>query len=146
MLPPFRWGNRRANGYQCLAEDGYALLAERLRSGEERAVVRDILQKVFRVTLRPDDVYAADAAAAAAQLASRLAEEPGHEFAVRGPWFLDLVGGSRFFPFFILCLAPLCFGRPAPLLPARAAPPRREDDATKGSEFSACGELPELQK
>jgi len=31
--PSRSWGNRRANGYQALAEDGYAQLAERLRMG-----------------------------------------------------------------------------------------------------------------
>ncbi len=78
-----RWGNRHANGYQALAEDGYALLAERLRSEEERAVVRGVLERVLRVKLDLDAVYAADAAAAQQALQSVLRDDPDHDFAVR---------------------------------------------------------------
>jgi len=81
--PSRSWGNRRANGYQALAEDGYALLAERLRSADERAVVHGVLERVLRVKLDMDTVYARDAAAAQLQLAECLAEAPEHEFAVR---------------------------------------------------------------
>ena len=34
-------------GYQQLAEDGFAVLGERLRIPEERAVVAEVLQKVL---------------------------------------------------------------------------------------------------
>lgn len=64
LTPTRSWGNRRANGYQALAEDGYALLAERLRSEDERAVVRSVLERVLHVKLDMASVYAADAAAA----------------------------------------------------------------------------------
>jgi hypothetical protein len=84
LTPPFHsWGNRRANGYQALAEDGYALLAERLRSSQERAVVHSVLERVLRVKLDMNAVYEKDAAEAAEKLAARLAESPDHEFAVR---------------------------------------------------------------
>jgi hypothetical protein len=79
------WGNRRANGYQALAVDGYLILAERLRTPEERAVVRSVLERVMRVTLDMDAVYAADAASAQALLQQRLSEDIPHEFAVRPP-------------------------------------------------------------
>lgn len=39
-------------GYQQLAEDGFAVLGERLRSAEERAVVVEVLQKVLGVKVR----------------------------------------------------------------------------------------------
>jgi midasin len=38
----FRWANRGAVGYQELAETGYMLLGERLRTAEERATVRQV--------------------------------------------------------------------------------------------------------
>ena len=79
------WGNRRANGYQALAVDGYLILAERLRTPEERAVVRSVLERVMRVTLDIDAVYAADTASAQALLQQRLIEDTTHEFAVRSP-------------------------------------------------------------
>lgn len=82
---PHSWGNRRANGYQALAVDGYLILAERLRTPEERAVVRSVLERVMRVTLDMDAVYAADAASAQAVLQQRLSEDTPHEFAVRPP-------------------------------------------------------------
>lgn len=44
-----RWAGRGAVGYQQLAEDGFAVLGERLRSAEERAVVEQVLQKVLSV-------------------------------------------------------------------------------------------------
>lgn len=44
---PCRWAGRGAVGYQQLAEDGFAVLGERLRSAEERAVVGEVLHKVL---------------------------------------------------------------------------------------------------
>jgi len=40
-------------GYQQLAEDGFAVLGERLRSGEERQVVAEVLQKVLGAKVSP---------------------------------------------------------------------------------------------
>ena len=45
----FKWAGRGAVGYQQLAESGYLLLAERLRSAPERAVVQDVLESIMRV-------------------------------------------------------------------------------------------------
>jgi len=45
----FKWAGRGAIGYQQLAESGYLLLAERLRSAPERTVVQDVLESVMRV-------------------------------------------------------------------------------------------------
>ncbi len=39
-------------GYTALAEEGFMILAERLRSGEERDVVAQVLAKVLKV--QPD--------------------------------------------------------------------------------------------
>ena len=36
----FRWAERRSNGYEELAREGYMLLAERLRNPEEKLVVK----------------------------------------------------------------------------------------------------------
>ena len=48
----FRWAERHAVGYQQLAEDGFALLGERLRNSEERNTVREVLEKVMRTKVR----------------------------------------------------------------------------------------------
>lgn len=40
-------------GYQELAENGYMLLAERLREPHERTVVQQVLGEVMRVKVRP---------------------------------------------------------------------------------------------
>lgn len=45
----FRWAERGAVGYQELAENGYMVLGERLRSDEERSVVREVLEKIMKV-------------------------------------------------------------------------------------------------
>lgn len=39
-------------GYQALAEDGFAVLGERLRSPEERQTVKEVLQKVLGAKVR----------------------------------------------------------------------------------------------
>lgn len=43
----FRWAGRGAVGYQQLAEDGFAVLGERLRSDDERTTVSEVLQKLL---------------------------------------------------------------------------------------------------
>ena len=45
----FKWAGRGAVGYQELAEAGYLLLAERLRTAPERTVVQEVLESVMRV-------------------------------------------------------------------------------------------------
>eukprot|EP00850_Spirogloea_muscicola_P001040 SM000004S14910 [mRNA] locus=s4:133208:176671:- [translate_table: standard] len=49
----FRWADRHANGYEELATNGYLLLAERLRSDTEKAVVQSALERQLRVQLNP---------------------------------------------------------------------------------------------
>lgn len=53
----FRWALRDAVGYEELAANGYMLLAERVRSPEEKQVVRETLEKVMRVKLDMDAYY-----------------------------------------------------------------------------------------
>ena len=53
----FRWAQREAVGYQQLAENGYMLLAERVRKPEERAVVKDVIEKVMRVKIDEAALY-----------------------------------------------------------------------------------------
>ena len=45
----FKWAGRGAVGYEQLAENGYLLLGERLRTVEDRAVVRQVLERQMRV-------------------------------------------------------------------------------------------------
>ncbi len=62
----FKWANRGAVTYQQLAENGYMLLAERLRSQAERDVVQKALQSVMGVqvsTPHPSSLKASKAAA-----------------------------------------------------------------------------------
>lgn len=53
----FRWANRGAVGYQQLAEDGYALLGERLRTVEERELVRITLANTLGVRVDIESTY-----------------------------------------------------------------------------------------
>ncbi|KAI8073967.1 hypothetical protein BC940DRAFT_267177 [Gongronella butleri] len=53
----FRWAGRDANGYEELAEHGYMLLAERCRRPEEKAVVKQVLEKVMKVQLDAEKMY-----------------------------------------------------------------------------------------
>ena len=56
----FRWGGRGSVGYQQLAEDGYMLLAERARRADDKAVVKEVIEQVMRVTIDPTSLYQFD--------------------------------------------------------------------------------------
>ena len=45
----FRWASGGAVGYLQLAQTGYMLLAERLRSASDRASVQQVLEKTLNV-------------------------------------------------------------------------------------------------
>ncbi|KAJ3035683.1 AAA ATPase midasin [Rhizophlyctis rosea] len=47
----------RESGYQKLAEDGFMLLAERMRKEEDRVVVRRAIEKVMRVKIDEDALF-----------------------------------------------------------------------------------------
>ncbi|KAI5117001.1 hypothetical protein M0805_002669 [Coniferiporia weirii] len=53
----FRWADRDAQGYQELAENGYMLLAERTRHDEDKAVVKEVMEKVMNVSISADTLY-----------------------------------------------------------------------------------------
>ncbi|KAH8552550.1 P-loop containing nucleoside triphosphate hydrolase protein [Umbelopsis sp. PMI_123] len=57
----FRWAGRDAVGYQELAEHGYMLLAERCRKPEEKLVVKEVLEKVMKVTIDEAKLYDCEA-------------------------------------------------------------------------------------
>ena len=55
----FRWALRRAESYEQLAQDGYMLLAERVRKESDRGTILTILQKELRVKLDIEGFYVA---------------------------------------------------------------------------------------
>ena len=56
----FRWAERRAVTNNALAEEGYCILAERLRKDEEKELVKEVLERVFKVTIDLDRLYSLD--------------------------------------------------------------------------------------
>ncbi|KAG1698288.1 hypothetical protein DVH05_015277 [Phytophthora capsici] len=52
-----RWAERRPATKQALAEEGYCLLAERLRKDEEKQVVKQVLEKKCNVKIDLDALY-----------------------------------------------------------------------------------------
>ncbi|KND94913.1 Midasin [Tolypocladium ophioglossoides CBS 100239] len=58
----FRWALRDAETREEIASHGFMLLAERVRDGEERLAVREIIEKVFKVKLNPQEIYSAEVA------------------------------------------------------------------------------------
>ncbi|KAH7558816.1 hypothetical protein BM1_04953 [Bipolaris maydis] len=61
----FRWAQRKADTIQDLANNGYMLLAERVRKEEERVAVKKILETVMsergpRVTIDEDQLFSVD--------------------------------------------------------------------------------------
>lgn len=59
-----KWGRRRPNSALEVAQEGYMLIAEKLRSAEEKQLVADILSKVCKAALVPADLYLESAAPA----------------------------------------------------------------------------------
>jgi len=57
----FRWAGRNpanaAWSYQEIANDGYMMLAERVRNPEEKRTVQDVLEKHFKVRIDVDSLY-----------------------------------------------------------------------------------------
>ncbi|KAF9046525.1 hypothetical protein BJ165DRAFT_1527609 [Panaeolus papilionaceus] len=53
----FRWAGRDAVGYQELAENGYMLLAERVRNQDDKLVVKEVIQSVMNVTIDERAMY-----------------------------------------------------------------------------------------
>jgi midasin len=56
----FRWAERYkefGKSQECLAKDGYYLLADRLRDEDEKSVVQEVLEKHFRVKLNTQNLY-----------------------------------------------------------------------------------------
>ena len=53
----FRWASRGGSGYQHLAEDGFLLLGERLRTAGERDTVLKILERIMKIRLIMPSVY-----------------------------------------------------------------------------------------
>lgn len=53
----FRWALRDADNREQLAANGYMLLAERVRNPEERLAVKSIIEKVFKVEIKPNVLY-----------------------------------------------------------------------------------------
>jgi midasin len=58
----FRWALRKADTREEIAAHGFMLLAERVRNDEERLAVRQVIEKVFKVALNPQDLYSAELA------------------------------------------------------------------------------------
>ncbi|KAI5796399.1 hypothetical protein DFH27DRAFT_115210 [Peziza echinospora] len=54
----FRWANREAVGYQRLAENGFMLLAERVRKPDEKQAVKKVIEKVMKVKIDESSLYA----------------------------------------------------------------------------------------
>ncbi|KAJ3092441.1 AAA ATPase midasin [Quaeritorhiza haematococci] len=58
----FRWAGRVANGdgvggYQELAEQGYMLLAERIRREDDKKLLQDVIEEVMKVKLNQPELY-----------------------------------------------------------------------------------------
>jgi midasin len=53
----FRWADRQPQGYQQLAEEGYMILAERLRTQPEKDVVQEVLETHCKSKIRLDELY-----------------------------------------------------------------------------------------
>jgi midasin len=60
----FRWALRDADTREDIANNGYMLLAERVRKEEEREEVRKVIEEVFKVEIDSDTLYGVDSSPA----------------------------------------------------------------------------------
>lgn len=52
-----KWGNRQVSSLEELAMEGYCLLAERLRTAEERIFIQKVIEKHCKVKINPTSFY-----------------------------------------------------------------------------------------
>ncbi|KAJ6446539.1 ATPase, AAA-5 [Purpureocillium lavendulum] len=67
----FRWALREAETREEIASHGFMLLAERVRNEEERLAVKEVIERVFKVKIDPQRLYAADVAPELRQLTKK---------------------------------------------------------------------------
>jgi midasin len=67
----FRWALRDADTREDIANNGYMLLAERVRKDEEREEVRKVIEEVFKVKIDPDTLYGTDSSPALQSLCGK---------------------------------------------------------------------------
>ena len=65
-----RWAERRASSKVRLAQDGYMLLAERLRTPDEKEIVKDEIEKQLKLKIDVDELYFSHQSAAWKELNS----------------------------------------------------------------------------
>ena len=53
MRDLIKWGSREIATIEDLGIEGYCLLAERLRSSEERDFIREVIQRKFKIKIDP---------------------------------------------------------------------------------------------
>ncbi|PSR94588.1 hypothetical protein BD289DRAFT_404549 [Coniella lustricola] len=53
----FRWALRDAETREDIANNGFMLLAERVRNDEERVAVKEVIETVFKVKIDPDQLF-----------------------------------------------------------------------------------------
>ncbi|CCA66844.1 related to midasin (AAA ATPase) [Serendipita indica DSM 11827] len=53
----FRWANRGAGSVQELAEDGYMLIAEKSRREDDKAIVKEVIESVMKVSIHESQIY-----------------------------------------------------------------------------------------
>ncbi|KAL0028971.1 hypothetical protein WJX77_009058 [Trebouxia sp. C0004] len=71
----FKWAGRGAVGYPELAENGYLLLGERLRTPEDCAIVRQVLEKQMKVQLDMEGLYEREGSVPSQHLQAALTDE-----------------------------------------------------------------------
>lgn len=65
-----RWAERRASSKIQLAQDGYMLLAERLRTPDEKQIVKEEIEKQLKITIDVEELYFGQQSAARKMLDS----------------------------------------------------------------------------
>ncbi|EGC33347.1 hypothetical protein DICPUDRAFT_154614 [Dictyostelium purpureum] len=56
----FRWAERKPSSYEELGYAGFMLLAERLRKDDEKAIIKQVIEKHLKIKIDMEEIYACD--------------------------------------------------------------------------------------
>jgi midasin len=104
-----RWAGRQANSTQELAQEGFMLLAERLRTDEEKNIVTNVIEEQFKIKLSMEELYFGPESEARKLLASLMKECGANE-----KFLLSMAPTNSFLR--LICLVLRCIRQKEPVL------------------------------
>ncbi|KAH3757277.1 AAA ATPase midasin [Pelomyxa schiedti] len=110
----FRWAQRHPSSLQELAEEGYCLLAERLRKPEDKLVIKQALEKYMKVEINVESIFASATASSVHAMTQASIEKSNSNLTGQTPIFDQIVWTPSMQRLFTLLNK--CFSHKEPVL------------------------------